>query len=401
MSAAMGETIDIPMMLRLLAGNLYTNPHGLALLEERNIHIMLDAGVDVDDPTALVEHYHKGWWISKNEPAGHLYFDDLDEALAMHRKQRHNDEIPSSPKLNKKTYTWTRHLSLISEGASSKCKNCRLYRGVALGVMDNLKDLRHNVHSLEVASDLRATLAERKAAGFFQIYEAVLMKELTENAPKKGKSKSSGSSSRMASKVQADAAAEFNRLKDLPSQKWTWGTELSSDEVLNLRKPFKPLGRQEHSGYDLSLPWGKWGDNSNPPEPPCLSQRVSDIADDNRDIPELDSKDIPTHFNTFPLRQKFGDPPADLKLPRYRRRNISPFPDTSNNFFPPPPLPLYKSSTAHGAIYKSSRNPGAADTDSDISIAAVNVFSDRSSSVSINNSESICSAQSDERMAGG
>ncbi|KAF8800672.1 hypothetical protein BYT27DRAFT_7262812 [Phlegmacium glaucopus] len=52
------------------------------------------------------------------------------------------------------------------------------HRGVALGTLDNLQDLRHLVHGLEVTYEAGADLSRRRAAGFFPLYDAANAKEM-------------------------------------------------------------------------------------------------------------------------------------------------------------------------------------------------------------------------------
>src|SRR6202041_948733 len=55
---------------------------------------------------------------------------------------------------------------------------------------------------------------------------------------------------------------ELDRLKSLPpgSYKWTWGVDITENDVLGANeKKTKRRGKQQHSGYALSLPDGAKG----------------------------------------------------------------------------------------------------------------------------------------------
>ena len=342
MTAAIGNSCDIPMILRILARYLFQSPAGFELLKNHEIQLMLDAGTDPDDPSAVAETYKYSWWLYDSEPGDSdvLRFDNLDEALEHHRSVT-TKIAPLAPNLNKKKYTWSRHFSSIPQGLHLKCENCRLYRGVTLGIMDNLLDIRNKIQGSEVASNNRVALTERRAAGFFQLYETVLMKELGDVS--NGEMGSTGSKTPCHPKdIEIKAAAELSRLKEVPSQKWTWGAELTREEVIGLKKPILFFVPRKHSGYGISLPLGKQGEESNGPDSPSLSQVVSKVGDDTMEISDLDSNDIPTHFTRFPLRQYLGDLPPDLNLPRFLSHvslddsvNLSTH-GIPENFFPSP-----------------------------------------------------------------
>jgi hypothetical protein len=306
MSAALGNTCNIPMIMRTLSTHLFRDPDGGTIIYDTDFMQQLLAGVENDHPSALAESYFVSWWTAENEPPNLelLQFDDLKGALE-HHKAVTGYRVKLSDKVDKR-YSWSQHSAFDPEGLTPNCNNCRLYRAVSLAVKYNLQDIRHLVHGVEMSSQLRGNLAERRAAGFFQLYDAVSGKEMDENlTTSKSKSKSKQSTKRQAEKVRVDAAAELARLKDLPSLKWTWGTELTSDEVRNFLTPGIPTDSLRHSGYDTSLPEGRCHEDS--PEPSSVSSnKVSNIAEDNKDVPELDSKDIPTHFNYFPFRQDLG-----------------------------------------------------------------------------------------------
>lgn len=199
-----------------------------------------------------------------------LTFGTINDALD-HHQQVTGIKGFLPVKMDKTMYTWNRNVVFVTESVKLKCGCCRLYRGVALGVLDNIQDLRHRVHGLEVAYEERADLAARCAVGFFQLYEVVQAKETSADdvdeqeisIDRKGKQRKSNST--RITEVQDLAAAELIRLSNLPSLKWTWGADLSKDEVLQLQKQDSPLiPRKEHSGYNVSLPWGHYGVESNP-----------------------------------------------------------------------------------------------------------------------------------------
>ena len=175
----MGISCDIPVIMQFLASQLFFSSHGWSILNNYDLVQLLDAGTGPDDLSAAVESYHRSWWDMDTEPddADTLKFDDLDEALTHHRTIR--KKSPSLAPVIKTNYTWSRDLLFLHpDGLRLKCDNCRLYRGVAMNVLDSLNDLRNKARFNEVGSKYRATLSERRAAGFFQLYYGVLKKDL-------------------------------------------------------------------------------------------------------------------------------------------------------------------------------------------------------------------------------
>ena len=115
----------------------------------------------------------------------------------------------------------------------------------------------------------------QRAAGFFQLYEAALMKETTvddvsgQNINLQDKGKKKERRPNLVKQVQQSAAAEFTWISELPSLKWTWGTDLTADDVQKLHiSDHPPLPRCPHSGYNFSLPWGCQDQESLPPLSP-------------------------------------------------------------------------------------------------------------------------------------
>lgn len=256
---------------------------------------------------------------------------NIELALNHHTQLSFQDPILPI-EVNKKKYTWPRHMDLNPLNVPLKCDRCHLYRGVSFGVLYNLLDLRHQVHGLEVASHFRTEQSERRAAGFFQLYNSVLLKELgsSSSITKRGKGKATN---RTSEDIRLEAAAELARLENLPSLKWTWGPSLSKEEVLSLAKPISH--RPPHSGYLISLPWGRFLKDSCGPDSPPHSQVVSELADDYNDVPELHPDDIPSHFLCYPLRNEINASPQ-LMVPNESAADSNPHPPSSSWLSPPP-----------------------------------------------------------------
>jgi hypothetical protein len=324
MSAGIGQSCDIPIIIRALSCDLYQNGVLSGNTLDGDFLLALDGGSDSDDLSAAADSYYFEWWTLDSEPSDEdcISFSTIDDALAIHRTVTGIKEI-LPVRLSKSKYTWSRHLSFKPRGLDLNCNRCRLYRGVALGVMDNIQDLRHLAHGSEVGFEARSDITIRRAAGFFQLYDEAMRLESSAddesgNMVTKGKGKNKESKKVIAKRVQSEAAAEVRRLSDLPPVKWTWGVDLSTDDVVQLfRASVGPkMPRQPHSGYEISLPWGRYGEVSDANLSPRTSScEFSDVEDDYEDVTELDSIDIPTHFTYSPLRHCYDELPGHWKLP--------------------------------------------------------------------------------------
>src|SRR5882762_2333527 len=137
MAAAKSIPCNIPLIIRILGSHLYWSTDGSGIMNDRRLHQALDAGITPDDPSAVVESYFLPWWTEETQPdeGGSLSFENMEEALLHHRSIT-TQSLPLPPTLNKMKYTWPRHLSFEPTGVNITCKSCKLYHGVALGVMD-------------------------------------------------------------------------------------------------------------------------------------------------------------------------------------------------------------------------------------------------------------------------
>ena len=331
MGAAIGQSYDIPLIIRILASHTYFEPEGSTIISDREFCQMIDAGTSADDPSAVADSYIRDWWNSDSppEPTDNLHYDILHQALDHHRHVTGKKQ-PLPPKSLKERYTWSRDLSCTPQGVTLPCENCRLYRGIAMNAADKLHDMYNHIHGIEARFEHRGNMSERRAAGFYQLYEGVLMKELNDNPSKLVKGKSKESTQDKSHRVQKFAADELARLETLPSLKWTWGTELSAEEAIRIGKHNPVTNFRQHSGYNISLPWGHCGEDSAVPDSFPSSQLVSEIDEGNLEIPELNVNDIPHHFTSLPLRHELDEVPSE-RLPRFATSD-SPIPDAANVF---------------------------------------------------------------------
>ena len=181
--------------------------------------------------------------------------------------------------LNKPSYTWHPEAQLNSE---NPCTCCHLYRAVALGAHDRLRDLRNLVHACECAEKAERELAVRRAAGFNALFEAAVMKEA--------------------------APAEVLRSEEKGAQKWTWGVTLSYEDLRTVTRGMDRWFQVPHSGYDMSL---MEGGNLKRVRSPPLNPADIEVGDldilfealsaDFPTIRDLRPEEIPLIFAQFPL----------------------------------------------------------------------------------------------------
>jgi hypothetical protein len=288
MAAAIGQSVNIPAFLRSLACDMYQGERftGLSYILSPDLLVSLDAGCDIDDDLSkLADNYNHDWWTLVKQPARNweICSGNIVEAIDIHRALTKIKEMEPI-KTDKTFYTWNRNVKFTPEGTKLDCNRCRLYRGVSLGILDNTQDLRHHVHGLEVAYEERADLAARRAAGFFSLYEAALMKETNLD----------DSRQRRRSKGKAKA------IENHPSIKWTWGEDLTKEDVLKALESVAPIPQEIHSGYNTSLPWGRYGVESDAPLSPSLSKGeiVSEIDVEGQSVPHIND---PDHYPVYPL----------------------------------------------------------------------------------------------------
>jgi hypothetical protein len=351
---AMGHPVDIPLIIRAFAADHYEKV--LRLVYDADFLFALDAGIGEDDATAPAPTYLHSYWESIDDAREGLIFNPWtrDECLEYHREVTGRAVVlPRLPP--KPTYTWGRGLRDAARGVNLSCKQCRLYRAVSIGVLDDLQDLRHQLNGLEGAVQDRGYRTHRRAAGFHQLYEAALMKETKTPATplsKKGKNRVQT----QAEKISADAAKELQRLETLPAMKWTWGPDLNEEEAVAALKFVPTKSRRCHTGYRVSLPDNSVGTASVPSSP--VSEAVySDIGSDIWEIPELDPKEVPTHFGYPPLCN-YREPSAVWNGPNY---SVAIPPLARHSTFVPTPENHLPITTPADAAFSSDDGPTMAD----------------------------------------
>jgi hypothetical protein len=266
-ATAIGQVIDIPILIRSLAdGLMYRDEKDLPLPYDSSLLSALDAGIDADSPCALVGEYYSPWWTLKIAPEDDLALTthNIPKALQKHFRQTLRMVVPQIVTFPQCT-------------RRSTCNSCDDYKNIASELLKELQGIWEFSRANETASMTQWQLDIRRAAGLHHAHEAVILKELhsgtgkakasgrktasgtvtaSGNATESGNATGSGSIpvNRRSQHMSKIAAAEFERLSQLPpsSYKWTWGPELTVEDVKNLAQNPATL----HSGDYDSLKTG-------------------------------------------------------------------------------------------------------------------------------------------------
>ena len=284
--------IDVPILLWSLADSLAdVNLDHLPLGFHPSLLAALDDGVATESPSRLVDSYACDWWRHNTEPAAGqiLGTNTLDECLNSYRQYipapsiSHSSPIISQPQNAAADYR-------------ADCRSCNDLQALIQDMFDEARSMHALINGCESSADAAVNANVRKAAGFHQLHELTVLKELhakppalssttatamataaamaaamamamatataTATAPPParaaGPSKQSAAT-RKSQLVAARAQAELERLKSLPpaSHKWTWGVDITENDVLASNQKAKGKEKKaHHSGYARSLPDG-------------------------------------------------------------------------------------------------------------------------------------------------
>jgi hypothetical protein len=357
-AAAIGQPLNIPVIVRSLGQDMYQVGMTPNRTFRPGIDLMayLDGNLSsngLDDPALSVQSFHLPWWTSTQMPtsrSSYLCSTLLKSALNHYRKRLADAMIPFgvphtivnfADELNKPAYTWHSSVNDNFSKYPSDCTRCRLYRAVAVGVMDQLRDTYNMVHACEIGNEAEKDIAIRRASGFNELYEAALKKESGQQSDPDADSDSeqqSGLRSPGTGKGRQQFGPEVNDLKDLTkrlamqglnaSSKWTWGVDLNDDDLFGLIRGADRQNELPHSGYDQDLPSGTLQSTTSkvldpveledPDDPElCFDELSSSITS----LPKLRPHEIPTYLEVFLMaRQDVIDPEPDPVIEAFTKR---------------------------------------------------------------------------------
>jgi hypothetical protein len=336
MAAACGCPANIPFIIALLSRDLNLlefEDTGIVFSQEMND--LLDAGPFCAMPTSYLEP----WWLGNVAPGPNGIFG----ATTFDRLMRHYYA-------DEEKYTWLLH----------RPHRCPLASGWTNEAEQTLLGMPHCIRQqiVQAESDVqeKMMLSERRAAGFYQLWEAALDKEVAGgsfaaatpalpsaavpahvgtsstaesqgNANRRLRSAAKRKHSRIATIpdpltkgqlaeiFRTHSARELCRLQQNPAIKWRWGADLTEADISTIVRAADNNFQIPNSDYDMSLPMG---DTENTGEDSTNSGRfnsedsLSEAAISQPKIPFLAPDDFPTHFSTFPLRRPRSAVPEGL-----------------------------------------------------------------------------------------
>lgn len=353
MAAAVGQPLNIPVIVRSLGQDMYR----IGMTPDRafrpglELIAYLDGNLSsngLDDPALAIELFYLPWWDEAQMPTNktpYLTMSSLKSALDHYRIRLTEAQIPFgvphyisnlANELNKPAYTWHSAVNEDLPNTPIECTRCRLYRAVGLGVMDQLRDVYNMIHACEIANQAERDIAIRRASGFNELYEAAVKKE-ADTAFKKEAATASGerpdqqSASRTTvnTKGKQRFGPEVEDLKQLTkrlimhggiaSSKWTWGVDLTDNDLRAMIRGADRHYQLPHSGYDQDLISGPLHskssdaldpDNLEDPKDPEL--RFDELSRSITIIPELHPSEFPTYSEVLPVPEDNStDPEPD------------------------------------------------------------------------------------------
>lgn len=301
----------------------------------------------IDDPALAIRSFEvPGWTENKKLTSGQYYLcsTTLRSALEHHRRELIGTQIgvphhvsDFTNELNKPAYTWHSAVNDTIPIHPNDCTRCRLYRAIAVGVMDQVRDVHNMVHGCEIANEAKRDVGIRRASGFNELHEAAVKKDwailvaLRDAGIKRASEQSialglgihSGSDEETVEETVEELGSgagqqfgpEVESLKELMKQlarsfgndmapsKWTWGVELTDDDLRGLIRGADRQGHDSHTGYDSPLPsnfsHGKISSSLDPYklEDPQSTQLLFDrLSSSIATIPELPPDEFPSYL---------------------------------------------------------------------------------------------------------
>ena len=125
---------------------------------------------------------------------------------------------------------------------------------MAVGVVDQVRDAHNMIHACEIANEAERDIAIRRASEFNELFEAALKKECEHNSGSGSGGGLKVSKGKEKEKPQFGPEVEnlkrwvTNMAKEHASSKWTWGVDLTEDDLHGLIRGADQDDRFPHSG---------------------------------------------------------------------------------------------------------------------------------------------------------
>jgi hypothetical protein len=366
LATAIGMDIEVPLMIRLLAADLYAaraKRHRLDLDLGLNLHL------DADSTVPIPKSWAKDWWRVHRDPIIDevLGPQTVEECLKFHAKQelaierkRQADEEDVDPaglidpaplppaRPDVPIDVLSRDTVTMLSTMTPACPRCLPNRDTAMKAF--LKDQKHVRHLKAVRDTFqeRRDAAARRAAGFLQLHEAAIAKELKgveEQSAEGSRTRTTRHTTRatrpklntaqQSEFVRSRAEQELNSLiNEGTDPKWTVGPTLDLNDIRALLD-FGPVGPGgEHTGYHMDHSTGvntgsDSGTTSMPPSP--NPNFFSDISRPVQHVPDLASDSIPAPilFGTGQAPVQQGIDPHRVLAPAIPSHHLTPIDNDS------------------------------------------------------------------------
>ena len=181
LGAIQGVAVDIPPFIRVLCNSaIFSEP----------LRQFVDAGPEVHDADTAVTEFKYAWWLpgQLHDLSEEKFFNlhSAEECLIFHEAQKRNggrrvDGTTTMKDLFSKNYVLPTSVfgDVPVPPDKEPCTRCRLYRAVAIGSQNKLRDLRNLLQGGSSLFRTTTQLSIRKASSFNQLYEAAVNKEAT------------------------------------------------------------------------------------------------------------------------------------------------------------------------------------------------------------------------------
>lgn len=256
-ATACGQVLELPILVRSLLASFSSGvtdadlpmPYDDRLVNE------LDAGIDHDNPSSLIDQYLYDWWNLKVEPANSaLSFQEAGAAAVL-------DHHMNRWSAREGDHEWSDLIDTTPLGSPPvvPCDTCKKWQVLCLDMLAESSSLSNLTQGLasQSASDRRRVT--RSTIGFHMLHEAVILKELQDTSV--GPGAVGGSTAvptdvipaastsailpaprtRGVMKVRDKEAEELRRRVDSQpnSSKWIWGPQLDTADLKRLVKKWK------------------------------------------------------------------------------------------------------------------------------------------------------------------
>lgn len=298
----------------------------------------LDVGVDSEDAARLASEYAYNWWDEAQEPDEHeiLSRATFKKCMKKHREclladsaNLHNDDLADPLPFAVGPLVKGRP-QVTAAAAAVPAMPSGPHRSSAdrHSLQQDVARLRQDLQSCGVFSTSQATSFEhnwdvsmRRAAGFHILHQMAIQKELG-SAPMKlatpvatlMRPSASTTRSKASTTMGNQAQAELKRLQALPaeSHKWTWGVDLTEEDVLSIEHMRYKSMKNSHSDYNLSLSYKGLHPHplSSSPRHSLLDTAVFSSADEGEEIPPFpsDAEPAPLNIGRFDPLSRYPSP---------------------------------------------------------------------------------------------